>query len=264
MRVLIACCCFLFFACNLAQEKKELNSVDSSISVENENSSNSFVIKTILYSKDSLPITADIYEVNGMKPETLLCHQAGYSRGEYKDTALEFMKLGISTMAIDQRSGKTVNAIDNETAKAAKSRGLSTNYLDAKQDIEAAIDYLYEMNGNKPITLVGSSYSATLVLLIAKESTKVKAVIAFSPGEYFKGIDVKNSIKDLKTPTFVTSSKKEAFALTEMVSLMGVNMTQYIPSFEGIHGSRALWETTEGNQDYWDALQKFYNKNIMD
>jgi len=27
--------------------------------------------------------------------------------------------------------------------------------------------------------------------------------------------------------------------------------------FEGIHGSRALWETTEGNEKYEEALEVF-------
>jgi dienelactone hydrolase len=253
----------LAFSCNnTSAEKRELIEVDTKLDdKENLEVPNIFVVKTTIFSKDSLLITADIYEVNEKKPTILLCHQAGFSRGEYNDTALELMNLGYSSMAIDQRSGNEANGVKNETAEKAKNKGLSTNYIDAKQDIEAAIDYMYELNGQQPIILVGSSYSATLALLIGKDSNKVKAIVAFSPGEYYKGITVREEIKDLNKPTFVTSSKKEAEKLSLMISLTDSTITEhYIPKIEGIHGSRALWESTYGNKEYWNAFKLFLQK----
>ena len=260
LKCIILIISFVIVSCKNSKNNNGVEIIPTPI-VENENIPNMFVVKTIIFSKDSLPITADIYEVNGKKPTILLCHQAGFSRGEYKDTALELIDLGYSSIAIDQRSGNEVNGVQNETAQKAKNRGLSTNYLDAKQDIEAAIDYMYEMNGQEPIILVGSSYSATLALLIGKNSEKVKAIAAFSPGEYFKGISVRDEIEALSKPTFVTSSKKEAEKLTEMMSLTNSLITeQYIPEVEGIHGSRALWKSTGGNQNYWEAFKIFLQK----
>ena len=46
-----------------------------------------------------------------------------------------------------QRSGNKVNNVVNQTNSNAKAQGLSTNFLDAKQDIETAIDYLYIVSG---------------------------------------------------------------------------------------------------------------------
>lgn len=257
--IMISCCLF-FISCNTSAEKKEVNIVE----INEQTAPNIFVVKTIIYSKDSLPISADIYEVNEKKPTMLLCHQAGYSRGEYKETALELCELGFSSMAIDQRSGKEINGVVNETALKAISKNLPNEYLDAKQDIEAAIDYLYELNGHQQIILVGSSYSATLALLIGNKSDKVKAIAAFSPGEYFKGMNIKESIKNITKPTFVTSSKKETAALEELVILMNKNvLTHYKPTFEGIHGSKALWKSTEGNEDYWLVFKTFLQKKAQ-
>ncbi len=261
MRYFILSLSLLFFSCNFSSEKNEIKPVSVSIS-ENQEVPATYIVKTIIYSKDSLPISADIYEVSSKKPIILLCHQAGYSRGEYKDTALKLMELGFSCMAIDQRSGKEANGVINETALAAKKRNLPTTYLDASQDIEAAIDYLYEINGHKPIILVGSSYSASLALLIGNTSTKVKAIVSFSPGEYFRTTNIQSEIKNLSKPVFVTSSKKESQALEELVSLIDTSyVTHFIPNVQGIHGSRALWSSTEGNEDYWDALSTFIKKN---
>jgi len=243
---------------NITKNTKDNKQTTLTVQIKKHNS-----LKKITFpSQDSLPITADYYEVNSLKPMILLCHQAGFSRGEYKDTALKLNELGYTCMAIDQRSGNEANGVVNETVLAAKKRNLPTTYLDAKQDIEAAIDFLYKKNNNKPIILVGSSYSATLVLLIGENSSKVKAIAAFSPGEYYKTIQVKETISGVKKPVFVTSSKKESVALKELISKTNPKyVTQYIPQVAGIHGSRALWKSTKGNENYWKAFLTFLQKN---
>lgn len=228
---------------------------------EGQSEPNIFVMKTTFPSMDGLLISADIYEVNGLKPTILLCHQAGYSRGEYKDTALQLNKLGYSCVAIDQRSGNNINNIQNETAQRALEEGLSTSYLDAKQDIEAAIDFMFIENENQPIILVGSSYSASLVLLIGKENLKVKAVVSFSPGEYLKGIQLSKKVKDYTKPVFVTSSQKE-IPQVDKLEMNTVNgfLYHFKPLVKGIHGSRVLWKSTKGNETYWEALEVFLEK----
>ena len=223
-----------------------------------------FSQETVVFkSKDGLEITADLYQVENSKSTILLCHQAGYSRGEYINTAKELNVLGYSCMAIDQRSGNKVNSVINQTNTRAKAQGLPTNFLDARQDIEVAIDYLYKVNDNKQLIIVGSSYSAALVLLIGKENDKdkVKAVASFSPGEYLKGVDVTNAIANYNKKIFVTSSNKEAEGVTKLVHKIASGyVTQYVPSEKGIHGSRALWKTTEGSSGYWKSFKKFLKK----
>ena len=46
--------------------------------------------KITFLAEDGLLITADLYEINPKKPYILLFHQAGYSRGEYKETTQKF------------------------------------------------------------------------------------------------------------------------------------------------------------------------------
>jgi alpha-beta hydrolase superfamily lysophospholipase len=219
-------------------------------------------VKTINFpSKDGLTITADVYKANDSKDFILLCHQAGFSRGEYKDTAVKLFFNGYSSMAIDQRSGFFANDVINETAKLAKEKGLAHRYLDTKQDIEAAIDYAYNLNNKKPIILVGSSYSSSLVLIIATNNPKIKAVTSFSPGEYLKPVKVGESIKDLDIPVFVTSSKKEISQTADIIKdVKSTQITHFKPEVDGIHGSRALWETTKGNETYWKAFNLFLDQ----
>lgn len=213
-------------------------------------------------SKDSITIYADLYENEGSSVNILLCHQAGFSRGAYKQTGIILSKLGFNAMAIDQRSGEIALDVINLTHEEALSKGKSTEYIDAKQDIEAAIDYLYDCNGQKKLLIIGSSYSASLCLLIAKENPKVSAVVAFSPGEYLEGISVKDSLDSIQKPVFVTSSKLEVPQTTQLVSnIDSIFLTHFKPTIEGVHGARALWKETEGHKEYWNALLKFLKEN---
>ena len=84
------------------------------------------------------------------------------------------------------------------------------------------MDFAYEMNGNNPIIILGSSYSASLALLISTETEKVKAVIAFSPGEHLKGVKLAEELKSLTKPIFVTSSKSEIDEVSEVLRFVNL------------------------------------------
>lgn len=208
-------------------------------------------------SGDQLSITADLYFIDHSSPLMILCHQAGYSRGEYTKTAHMFNDLGYNCMAIDQRSGNGVNGIENETAKLAKSKKLKQDYLAAEQDIIAAINYASKKYKN--IILVGSSYSASLVLKIASEHSKVNAVVSFSPGEYFgPALNLKKSIKSLSIPSFITSSRDEFPGIKALSNeLPKDKLHLFQPKKEGKHGSKALWSSYDGHKEYWTALLAF-------
>lgn len=212
-------------------------------------------------SKDNLMITADIYKRGASDdPYMLLCHQAGFSRGEYKETAYDFVDRQFNCMAIDQRSGNAANGVKNETAKRAKAAKLNQNYIDAEQDIVAAIDYLYELSG-EPVVIVGSSYSSALVLKIGKGNPKVKAIISFSPGEYYKKHSVQSWADGMDKPLFVTSSKSEGPAAAEVCANVSAELlTHFVPEKAGVHGSRALWSKQDNRDEYWAALDAFLKK----
>ena len=212
-------------------------------------------------SKDDVTITADWYPVNSESPTILLCHQNGFSRGEYAETAKKLNMLGFNCLAIDQRVGIEVNGIVNETAKDAHAKGKPQSYINAEQDIVAAVDWLYAKYNHRVIVL-GSSYSASLALKVAKDNNLVFAVAAFSPGEYFDDKDfVSKYISGLKKPVFLTSSKEESAAVTDLTKdVMSVVKIQFIPKGAGDHGSKVLWSKCSENQNYWAALVSFLNR----
>lgn len=207
---------------------------------------------------DSTTVTADWYPVSDEFPTILLCHQNRFSRGEYQETALRLNKFGFNCLAIDQRLGSEVNGVINQTALEAKAKGQQPEFPDAEQDIRAGLDFLYEKY-NKPVLILGSSYSASLALKIANGNNKVSGVIVFSPGEYFQDKEfTRNSINGLDKPLFATSSREESDKVTDLLRDVNSRIkVQYVPKTAGDHGSKVLWSKSSDNQDYWAALMSF-------
>lgn len=250
--ILIILISFLFFQCN--SDNTDENPL------ENEN----LVKETITFTslEDDLTVTADTYIKNSNTEFILLCHQAGYSRGEYLDIAPKFAEKGYNCLAIDQRSGNTVNGIDNQTYSEAQLLGLATDYLSARPDIDAAINKAYELNGNKPIFLLGSSYSSSWSLILGKNNPKVKAVIVFSPRENLPGISISNAVDGYEKSVFATSAQSETTTTANVLSNIDAQyLTHFQSTKQGIHGASCLWENTIGSTEYWEALENFLFEN---
>ncbi len=214
--------------------------------------------KTIEFpSIDGLTVTADQYHIDSTKPVILLCHQASFSRGEYKDIAPMLNELGFNCIALDQRSGNTAQGVVNETAKRALQEGKGQTFLDAEQDILAAVD-LFAKAYNQKVILWGSSYSSSLVLKITAAKSEVSKVLSFSPGEYLPGVSVRNEAGKVNVPAFLTSSKAEA-AQTKAIfdNISSMNKTQFVPNGAGKHGSKALWPDDPDQAEYWVAVKAF-------
>ena len=85
-----------------------------------------------------------------------------------------------------------MNQITNLTNKEAIKQRKWTGFTDVIPDLEAAYDYAKNTIKTKKIIYWGSSYSASLGFYMAAKYPKdYKALIAYSPREYFK-IENKN------------------------------------------------------------------------
>lgn len=217
-------------------------------------------------SKDGLQITLDTYiSVTDKRPLIVLFHQAGWSRGEYTEIAPKLNKLGFNAIAVDLRAGNKVNGVVNETAKRAKKSGKSVRYVDALQDVEAALVYARSLVGNKvKIIAWGSSYSAALVLKVAGDRPELaNAVLSFSPGEYFKKMGkpadwIQQSAKLYTRSVFITSARAEQKHWRPIFNaIKSKKKVAFIPKAKGFHGSRALWARNKGNEAYWVAVSRF-------
>jgi hypothetical protein len=257
--LLFACLITVFSSCSGDGDKKKETKNDEIVKIE-------IKIKKQMVTfsaEDGLTVTGDLYTLENREdaPFIILFHQARYSRGEYIETADKFLEMGYNCLAIDQRSGGEVNGVINETHKEAVAKGLPTEYTDAMPDMIAAIEYVKEKFESDQLFVLGSSYSASLALIIAAQNPgMIDGVLAFSPGEYFMFDEttVEQYASEIILPVFITSAReerKEWKAIYEAIN--DDDKRKYIPEDDGIHGASALWKTTEGNKKYWKAVEKF-------
>jgi pimeloyl-ACP methyl ester carboxylesterase len=206
---------------------------------------------------------ADVYATkNKSATLILLFHQAGWSRGEYREVAPKLVKAGYRVMAVDLRSGGAVNGVRNETHYRAARMGLARSYLDAYVDMTAALTYARKKLKAGRIVVWGSSYSSSLVFRLAAEHPEnVIGVMAFSPGEYFKkeGADyIEAFARRVKQPVFVTSSKKEREVVKPIFDAAPARKKiLFTPASGGQHGSRALWDKWADHDVYWASVNGF-------
>jgi dienelactone hydrolase len=168
----------------------------------------------------------------------LLFHQAHANQHEYDSVVPALQKLGFDTLAIDQRSGGDLFGGHNETVAKL---GASADYLAALPDLEAALAWARAQHYAR-IVAVGSSYSSSLVIMLAaKHPQGLSAIASFSPGEYF---DDKNLIKHAAAkvivPFYITTDPDEAGDVAEVLrDAHGANIVHYQPKV-GVHGASTL------------------------
>jgi len=168
----------------------------------------------------------------------LLFHQAGSSKDEYATIAPRLAEAGYSSLAIDQRSGGGLYGT-NETAKAL---GREADYLEARPDLKAALDWARKQN--LPIILWGSSYSSALIFpLAASDPQGIIALLSFSPGEYFDQDKqmIRTAAAKVNVPVLIASTSEEHGDADPIFAALPKNAAdvRFVPE-HGVHGSSTL------------------------
>lgn len=217
-------------------------------------------------STDGVQITGNLMNPHpATAPFIILCHQAGWSRGEYSEIIPKLVKRGYNCLAIDQRSGGRVNGVENKTALDASRQMKQTRYVDAIPDIKAAINQVRKENlATGKLILWGSSYSAALTLVVGAEKQEtLSGLLAFSPGEYFTSMGksntyIKEAAAQLSIPVFITSARNEEKNWKTIYEAIPAEGKQsFVPETLGNHGSRALWNEFSDSRFYWKAVDEF-------
>lgn len=201
---------------------------------------------------DGVRVTAEAGGT-GAGPVIVLFHMAGSSRGEYAAIAPRLQALGYRTLAVDQRSGGAFGGVVNETAAFVP----GASFLDAVPDLVAAVAHARGTMGAARVAVVGSSYSASLVILLAgRDAGFAEAVAAFSPGEYFPEPRlIGTAAAGLAVPLFVTGARGETAQWQALVPEGSDLVTGFVPLGAGAHGASAL--TSPDGAEYWAALEAF-------
>lgn len=214
----------------------------------------------ILHARDGVAVHATHVVTAAPRQGTiLLFHMAGSNLAEYAPIAPELARLGWDSIAIDQRSGGTAFGRANETVRQ---RGGSTDFGAALPDLEAALEYSVAQQKSGRILVWGSSYSAALVfLLAAAQPQHVQGMLAFSPGEFIRGRDVRAAAATLRCPIFVTSAHDpgEVSAARTLFAAAPATLKRHFVPSQGVHGSSTLRADSNprGMSENWQAVRAF-------
>ncbi|NUQ34886.1 MAG: dienelactone hydrolase family protein [Planctomycetaceae bacterium] len=215
---------------------------------------------------DELTLYADLYDAEDLAaPIILLFHQAGSSRGEYSKIAPQLVKQGYNAFALDARSGQAHGKTINQTAKQATDRKLDQNYLAAKPDLEHAIKWVRQLGYSGKLAIWGSSYSASLALLIASEQKdELSAVLSFSPSECIPGHGIGEAAGKVKIPVFATCPRQEQALVKAIVNNVDEKLrTIVVQEKGGVHGSNTLTTSPKATQEaLWKQINAFLSKEL--
>ncbi|SDX91526.1 Dienelactone hydrolase [Ruegeria halocynthiae] len=209
---------------------------------------------------DGVVVTADFKTPDANAKTVIdLYHMAGASRGEYLNIAERLNGLGYATLAVDQRSGGQFNGVQNETVATA---GGGIEFVDAIPDLVVASEWARETAGAQKVGVLGSSYSAGLVLVLAaKDRNFADAVMSFSPGEYYGSGDyVAREVGKIAVPVFLTAARNETGLWTPLQAMITSPVIGFIPNGSGRHGSSAL--DSGDSAEYWAALEGFLAQHL--
>lgn len=205
-------------------------------------------------------VVGELYEANPNAPVILLCHQFGWNKFEYADIAPVLNEMGFTALAVDLTGG---GSFGNHTNETVENRGEfeQEKLLDyAEEELAASIDFLKKKYGKK-VTVWGSSYSATLVILAAEKNNEVNASISFSAFNHFgeRRPSLESIIPKIKKPMFMTSARVESKIIDEILLDVKLRKRQYhfTPAESGEHGSKALWNSKDDHEEYWREIKKF-------
>jgi dienelactone hydrolase len=213
-----------------------------------------------LKASDGVTVHALFYKAQNPKALILLFHQAGSSKDEYATIAPRLVSAGFSALAIDQRAGDGLFGT-NETAQGL---GHKADYLEARPDLKAALDW--GRSQKLPIILWGSSYSSSLIFpLAASDPQGIVALLSFSPGEYFDRDKemIRRAAAKVTVPVFIASTREETADADPIMAALpkSANNVRFTPA-HGVHGSSTLIPSRnrDGAEANWSPVLNFLNR----
>ncbi len=217
-------------------------------------------------SSDGVEIFGTYYAApTSSRPVILFFHQAGSNHFEYAPIAPKLVAAGFSCLSIDQRWGGKMWGHTNETVKKlGHTETAADNVTDLEADLDAALAWARTHDPHRKFILWGSSYSASLVFVVAAQHPdEVAGILAFSPGEYFDSHPtmIEDAAMKVRVPVFITSENdtdqlRQATKIFDAVSSR--DKVHYKAQF-AVHGSSTLRSdrNAKGAATNWAAVMKF-------
>lgn len=213
--------------------------------------------------KPSKTSSPNVDSGDGANPTILLFHMAGSSaHGEYSEIAPIFNDAGYNTLAVDLRSGGDRLGAPNKTASRLGETDIG--YCEAYPDMVAALGWAKANAGGGPIVVLGSSFSAGLVIKLgAQHQQDIAGVLAFSPASGTPMADCRPEpfLAEMTIPLIAFRPDRE-MAIESVIAQAAAFRAAGVPYVEiadGRHGSLMLRESQTGTKmdHVWAPVLQF-------
>lgn len=155
----------------------------------------------------------------------LLFHSEENNKHEFDSYQSNLTLSGYDTLAIDMRSGAKVGTNDNKTVSQA---GTSIEFRFVETDVRAAIDWA-ETQSYSTIVILGSSLAASVAIKVARSTSKIDALVVFSPSQYLGTEKIYTYVGQVFVPFFAAAPSDERLAMNVILNnAVGSNVTKVL------------------------------------
>ena len=182
-------------------------------------------------------------------PAVLLLHMLGRSKADWDSFARNLQKQGYAVMAIDLR-GHGASAGPVNWTKADDDTLTAWQTLTARPEVDA-----------NRTAIVGASIGSNLALIAGATESRIKAVVALSPGEDYHGLKPGDTIANFgERPVLLVASADDSYSFDTIRALAPKALAAEKKEFTNAgHGTAMFVEPT-----LEPFLIEWLNKNVRD
>ncbi|MBI3244329.1 MAG: alpha/beta fold hydrolase [Chloroflexi bacterium] len=182
-------------------------------------------------------------------PAVLLLHMLGRSKADWDSFARSLQKQGYAVMAMDLR-GHGASAGPVDWTKADDDTLAAWQTLTARPEVDA-----------NRTAIVGASIGSNLALIAGATESRIKAVVALSPGEDYMGLKPGDTIANFgERPLLLVASADDAYSFDSIQKLAPRALAAEKKEFTNAgHGTAMFADPT-----LEPSLIEWLNKNVRD
>lgn len=184
--------------------------------------------KISIESSDGVKLVGELYRPTQSKTGVILFHMLGGSKKDWGRLIDQLVENNLTVLAVDLRGH-------------GESAGIDNDYQLMREDVIKWASFLNNRTGNQEVFLIGASIGANFAVEAAQNDSGVKKMVLLSPGLEYRGVNIEQSIIQIKIPTLAIASKEDEYSFSSTRTLKEKNNSIEIIELENAgHGTRML------------------------
>lgn len=124
-----------------------------------------------------------------------------------------------------------------------------------------AVSEIYSCDRPSEVLIIGSGRYASVALLTSLRDFRIKSAVALSPGEYFKGYKVADTLARLSVPVLALYRREEHIMVRSIFKTTNRKLIVFSPTLHK-NGYHALTDMGKSSGEAWLAFSIFYSEQF--